>query len=130
MAYDRTRNEICVATYEGRTLLHVDPYTGVVNSTDYYLDYFRLVDVAVDETGEPIVLTWDFHTDHLIRSGVVLDLPGTAASDAHWLVDVGLYAMAVADTVTSVADFCVALRNREYQILERPTADTVLQAVS
>lgn len=79
MAYDAVHDEICVASYQGNRLYHVDPRTGNINSTDDYGDYFRLIQVTVDEVGEPIVLTWDFYTDYVIRDGVVVELPEVAS---------------------------------------------------
>jgi hypothetical protein len=79
MAYDPIHDETCIAAYHGRTLYRVDPRTGEVNSTDYYPDYYGLVQVLVDELGESVVLTWDFFTDYLIRDDVVIELPGVAS---------------------------------------------------
>lgn len=79
LAYNQVADEFGIINYGTKSVIHVDPETGTINSTDYYTQYGNPVMILFDVEGKSIVMTLsnDDAPGHLIRDGEAIALPAT-----------------------------------------------------
>lgn len=105
LAYNAIQDEMGIGHYLAKTLVHVNPRTGGVISTDYYTSYGSLIQVIFDEFGEPIVLTGPITgaAGHLHRGTDVIPLPAAPSYfDYSPIVQKAAVAMPGPDFVTVI----------------------------
>ena len=82
LAYNPALDQIGVGAYGAKTVYHVDPATGTVESTDSFAAYGSLIDVAFDEVGTLLALTTASGDDagHIHWGGVAYATPAGPCS--------------------------------------------------
>jgi YVTN family beta-propeller protein len=83
--YDEVHDEIGIGHYNAKTVVHIDPRTGGVVSTDSYASFGSLIQVEFDEAGDPVVLTSSVSSipGHLHRGTDAVPLPAVPSCFAY-----------------------------------------------